>query len=311
MDHSAKELTPVPQVTGQGRTQSAVRYALLVLGSFALLAAVTAGTLWVLDEMNAGHALRVAGRVLLLGLAFAMPSGLGRLICRAPAMRLSILRSAPGDIGTQLGFLAGLVIVGFLSREAVEPITRPGASAVQLAGRTLDGNDFSLDQCRGKVVLVDFWATWCGPCRAELPNVRHIYRKYHDRGFEIVGVSLDEDRRALRDFVKEEGLSWPQLVSEAPGWENPYVRQFKVHAIPYTLLIDREGALAGDELRGSDLEAALAQQFGEPAPFQWRSLISYLLLAFVKAEPVTLVVVSVGTALAGAMLEAVLRKARF
>lgn len=125
-----------------------------------------------------------------------------------------------------------------------------------ISGKLVDGGKFDGAQFKGKVVLVDFWATWCGPCVAELPNVKEVYQKYHDRGFEVVGISLDEELDTLTKFIKEEHLPWPILFEggeETSGWQHPLAKQYGVTAIPMAVLIDRQGKVVTLNARGERL----------------------------------------------------------
>ncbi len=133
-----------------------------------------------------------------------------------------------------------------------------GDPAPELVSTLLDGSPIRLSDYRGRVVLLDFWATWCGPCIAELPNVKRVYQKYHDRGLEILGISLDSDRKALADFVKKEGLTYPQ-VFDGKAWQTEIAKAYGVWSIPSVFLIDREGILRATGLRGQALDHAVAQ----------------------------------------------------
>jgi thiol-disulfide isomerase/thioredoxin len=133
-----------------------------------------------------------------------------------------------------------------------------GAKFPDFTEKDLDGKPLSIAKYKGKVVLVDFWATWCGPCVAELPNVLKAYDDYHAKGFEIVGISLDSDEQKTRAFLKERKMAWPQYF-DGKGWDNKLAVQYGVHAIPATYLLDAEGKVIGRDLRGDDLTQSLAK----------------------------------------------------
>ncbi len=120
----------------------------------------------------------------------------------------------------------------------------------------MKGQPLSLEALKGKVVLLDFWATWCGPCVQELPNVIEAYKKYHAQGFEIVGISLDEDKDALEKFLKENDMPWVQFF-DGKGWKNEVAQIYEVKSIPATYLIDRKGNLARIGVRGDALVPAI------------------------------------------------------
>jgi thiol-disulfide isomerase/thioredoxin len=122
---------------------------------------------------------------------------------------------------------------------------------------SLTGQPLSVAALKGKVVLVDFWATWCGPCRAELPNVIAAYKKFHGQGFEVIGVSLDSDRDKLDAFLKkQEGMTWPQFF-DGQGWSNQLAVKYGVESIPFTILIGTDGKIIGTDLRGEALVATV------------------------------------------------------
>ena len=126
----------------------------------------------------------------------------------------------------------------------------------------LEGEPLSLDQYKGKVVLIDFWATWCGPCINELPNVLQAYTKYHKDGFDIIGISLDKDRNKLTQFIQKEKMPWRQYF-DGQGWQNSLAKKYGVNSIPATYLLDGEGRIIGVDLRGSALEDAVASALAQ------------------------------------------------
>ncbi len=139
--------------------------------------------------------------------------------------------------------------------------------AMEMKFTAVDGREVDLAQLRGKVVLIDFWATWCGPCKEELPNVLANYRKYHDLGFEVVGVSLDaeKDRQKLIDYAREQGLPWPQHF-DGKGWKNEFATRFSIKAIPAMFLLDQAGLVVSTEARGAKLEAEIRRLLKLDAP---------------------------------------------
>lgn len=135
-----------------------------------------------------------------------------------------------------------------------------------IVGQTVDGEAFSWSDYEGKVVLVDFWATWCGPCIKEIPNVRENYDRFHEAGFEVVGVNLDEQRDLVTRFLKQNNLPWATVVSddeEALGFDDENARRYNVHAIPFLVLIGRDGNVDALHLRGDLLTERLERLLRE------------------------------------------------
>ena len=123
----------------------------------------------------------------------------------------------------------------------------------------LDGTPISLADYRGKVVLLDFWAVWCGPCLGEIPRIKAVYEKYHAQGFDVIGVSLDEDEAVLRKYIRENALPWRQ-VFDGQKWSGHLVEQYGVRSIPAPFLIDRGGKVISVKARGSLLEELVAAE---------------------------------------------------
>lgn len=138
--------------------------------------------------------------------------------------------------------------------------TEVGKPFVNIKGTTPDGKEVSLSDYagKGKYVLIDFWASWCPPCRQEMPLVVDAYKKYKSKGFDIVGVSLDNDKAAWEKGIKDLQITWVQ-ISDLKGWKTELGAAYAVNSIPHTVLLDKEGKIIAKNLRGNELAKKLAE----------------------------------------------------
>ncbi len=162
---------------------------------------------------------------------------------------------------TQQGKNADQVLKSIKEEEESNKISRAlveGSKFPDFDEKDVEGNPLSIAKYKGKVVMVDFWATWCGPCVGELPNVLETYKKHHDEGFEIIGISLDKEKEKLTSFTESRKMPWQQFF-DGQMWSNKLAVKYGVHSIPMTYLLDGEGKIIGKSLRGEELENAVAK----------------------------------------------------
>ncbi len=137
----------------------------------------------------------------------------------------------------------------------------PGTPAPEIKMNTPDGKSLALSSLKGKIVLLDFWASWCAPCRAENPNVVKAYAKYKSKGFEVFSVSLDKEVDKWKQAIQKDNLSWTSHVSDLQAWQSPVISTYNFKGIPYNVLISKDGKILAKNLRGEELEKKLAEVF--------------------------------------------------
>ena len=171
------------------------------------------------------------------------------------------LGTALADTADEAARKAGAKLLGAARRR--ELVGKP----LEISGTQVDGGHFDWTRYRGKVVLVDFWATWCGPCLAELPNLQKNYQAYHGKRFEVVGISMDDDRQALETFLEKEKLPWVTLHDG--GWDDsPLATNYGIMGLPTIFLVDKAGKVIGTDIKGdingTKLDTQLERLFGAP-----------------------------------------------
>ena len=157
---------------------------------------------------------------------------------------------------------------------------------IEVEGKLLSGKPVDWQQYRGDVVLIDYWATWCGLCHAELPNIRQLEQQYGDRGFKVLGVSLDDDKQKVEQFLSKHKIPWPTLIGhseESRGWNHPMVGKYGIHDLPRAILVDQQGHVVHMNARGKQLASELHRLLGKP-----RAGVAVAASAEEKVQPVSL-----------------------
>jgi thiol-disulfide isomerase/thioredoxin len=132
---------------------------------------------------------------------------------------------------------------------------------VNLTFTALDGRKVNNESLKGKIVLIDCWATWCGPCLKEMPHIKELYDKYHDKGFEVIGISMDEPsaKERVKKLIKQKNIPWPQRFEGKGFEEDSFRKQYDIKSLPTVYLLNREGIIVDKNARGEKLEALIKQ----------------------------------------------------
>jgi len=154
--------------------------------------------------------------------------------------------------------------------EALDEFTKmfeqPGVGdELDIEFTAVDGREVSLKDLKGKVVLVDFWATWCVPCLKVMPDIKAVYDEFHDQGFEVVGISLDSEKEKLESYLAKEKIDWPHYF-DGEGWDNMIAKQYGIESIPATFLIGPDGLIAATDVPASSLKARVAELLAAAKP---------------------------------------------
>ena len=183
------------------------------------------------------------------------PTGLVILFCTPSLMALSYCSSSWAPSFCLASFCSSLKELTDKQKK-----TAVGTKFVDFEMQTPDGKSVKLSDYvgKGKVVLVDFWASWCGPCRREMPNLVEAYAKFKGKNFEIVGVSLDQDGAAWKEAINKLNMTWPQM-SDLKFWQSEGAQLYAVNSIPHTVLIDGDGTIIARGLHGEELQTKIAE----------------------------------------------------
>lgn len=187
-------------------------------------------------------------------------------VLREPDKALDIFKQIKKDYPTVLagGNIDEVInsLQAVVEKKNIQDTLAPGKPFPDFNVKDLDGKPMAVSAYKGKVLLVDFWATWCVPCVMELPHIQKAYDQFHDKGFEVLGVSLDEDKDRLQQFLKEKKMPWPQFF-DGKKWENELAVKYGVDAIPAGYLLDRDGKIIAKLQSGEDLDGEISKALGK------------------------------------------------